>query len=1119
MKFICTVLLFIAVATATFPQKVSSPQGVQFSGKIVPTVCYAKYQNENTYVSAPASFIQGARIQTAVFEVTYVDFSPEAKAAFQAAVDIWSTLITSDVKIRITATWKSLGAGVLGSASAGTFMRDFQGAQRAQTWYPVALAEKITGKELNGTDPDIVASFNSTNSSWFYGTSGQTPSGKFDLVSIVLHEIGHGLGINHNYTVDGDNGEVLNNDLVFNYVTYIENGSNVKLVPSYPQPSPELKTQLTSGNLFFNSESVLAANSNSRAKIYAPSTFSPGSSIAHLDENTYKAGDINSLMTPQIGFAEVVHNPGPIVMAMLNDMGWKRTLIEHTPISNTENINSPFNVTCIIKSDDGYDASSVKLHYSTDGNTFAILPMTATGVANEFSASLPGTGNAIKYKYYLSANDNKQREFVSPGKIFVQGEPVRQATYQFEAGPDTKAPKIVHSAKQFFLNTDTKLDLEAVISDNIGIQNVKVEYQINGVAKTDVAMTLADPKEDSVYKASIPFSPLLSINDIIKYRIVATDNSIAHNQAIAPSATSYFEIPVVGLLPVQNSYSNNFNSATTDFFGDDIFSIQKPTGFTDGAIHTSHPYPNGSGPNNESNFVYQLKVPVKVKAVDAFVKFDEIVLVEPSDANAAFGSDGFFDYVIVEGSKDKGATWKKLIDGYNSRSQTDWLNKFNSSVDKEAQANSTAVGDPSLFKTRQIDLLAAGNFAAGDEVAIRFRLFADQLVHGWGWAIDNLRIQIDDVPPVVLHDHLDYQLKENSVFKIVTKATDSNGLAQLNVDFRINDQPIQTSNLNPVAGTDQYTLNQTVTGLNTGDVFKYKIRAKDLAGNETVLPPNGFFNVTVIELGQPITQYVSDFNSPNSDFIGNFFSIAKPDGFSNPLIQTTHPYPTGFGLNKTSSFNYMLKSPITISETNPFISFDEVAIVQPGASVSADYVVVEASKDKGTTWESVVNPYDASANNTWNSAFAAATNGNSSMLKNRAINLTSTGKFKAGDNVLIRFRLFSNAATNAWGWAIDNLSIQGPITGLESSVVQDVSTSIYPNPVENGKLTVELNSPASSLFHLSFFDSRGVLLTQDEIQTSEEVRKKEYDIKWSSGLYILRIQSGDKSVTQKFVVK
>ncbi len=1110
MKRSGVVLLFAVIIVMNV--KAQHKRGFEIMQPGQPAVCYADPHDKHTYIPSPLKWNATGRTKTATFEVTYVNFSVEAQTAFQAAVDIWATLISSDVPIRITATWESLSTGVLGSATAGTFYRNFSGAQRQQAWYPVALAEKIMGVELNGAgSPDIVASFNSSNSSWFYGTGGGAPVGTYDLVSIVLHEIGHGLGINHNYTVSGTNGLISNGDFVFTYATYLENLSAQNLVTSFTQPSANLRTQLVSANLFFNSPSVLTSNSGTRAKIYAPTTFSAGSSIAHLDETTYAAGDANSLMTPQIGFRETIHDPGPIAMAMLNDMGWTRILIKHTPLPNTEALNTPYVVKAIIQSDKAYDASSVKLHYTTNGTSFTDVSMTATGNANEFSGNIPSSSSAITYGYYISAKDNAQLQSALPGITYLQGSTPRQSIFTFSAGPDSKAPKIVHDAKQFLIDTDSQLVLNAIVSDNIGIQSVKVEYQINGVAKPDITMTLKTPA-DSLYEATISFSPLLSQNDIVKYRIRAIDTSVAHNQTVTP-ATNYFEVPVTGLLPVQTSYANNFNFSTNDFFGDNLFSVQTPTGFNNGAIHTSHPYPNGTGTNSESNFVYQLKVPVKLKAADAFVRFDEIVLVEPSDEGAAFGSTGFFDYVVVEGSKDGGATWKRLLDGYNSRSQADWLTRFNSASDSETQPNSTALGVPALFKTREINLIAAGNFAAGDEVVIRFRVFADQLVHGWGWAIDNLRIQIDEVPPLLLHDHLNYQLKGNDQFTIAVNATDGDALSSLSVEYQINSQAINTYNFPVAAGTSNYTLNQVVTGLNKGDVFKYRIRAKDPTGNESVIPATDFFNVPVIEFNAAATQYVSDFNTTNTDFVGNFFTVSQPTAFNNGLINTTHPYPNGFGLNKTSDFIYLLKTPITIGDGNPFISFDEEVITE---STATEYVTVEGSKDNGVTWEAMIANYNASANATWSAAFTNAQNGTSALLKNRLINMTATGKFKAGDKVLIRFRLSANATKNGWGWAIDNLSIQGPITGLENSVLSGIQ--IYPNPVENGKVSLELTSAQPASFHLSFFNSQGRLVTAETIEVKETVTQKEFETNWPAGLYILRIETGDKMISRKIIV-
>ena len=91
---------------------------------------------------------------------------------------------------------------------------------------------------------------------------------------------------------------------------------------SFPENSTALSAQLRGGNLFFDSAQVRAANGNLRAKLFAPSDFQPGSSYSHLDEATYLRGNANSLMTPQLGLAETIRNPGPITLALFRTLGW-----------------------------------------------------------------------------------------------------------------------------------------------------------------------------------------------------------------------------------------------------------------------------------------------------------------------------------------------------------------------------------------------------------------------------------------------------------------------------------------------------------------------------------------------------------------------------------------------------------------------------------------------------------------------------------------------------------------------------------------------------------------------------------------------------------------------------
>ncbi len=1085
-----------------------------------PIVCYSVAGDANTFVPPPANYLawkknKGGRTKTATIIVTYTGFSQQAKDAFQAAVDIWQTLIVSPVPIRISANWTSLATNVLGSASPSNYYRNFEGAQKVGVWYPIALAEKIARQELNATtDPDIVASFNSDNTSWSFDTQGATTPGKYDMVSVVLHEIGHGLGITHAYEVSGTNGQVqdfFNSDPTI-YETFIENQSATNLVTGFASPSTALGTQLTSDNLFFKSPLVLAGNLNQTGKIYAPSTYSAGSSIAHLDESTYPKGDRNSLMTPNFNSAEAIHNPGPIAMGILKDMGWNEVFIQHTPIKSTENINIDFPVLVQIKNDTAYDASSVKLSYTSDGTTFTTKSMTATTNPGEFQSVIPKTGSIVTYGYYISVTDNAQRTFLNPGKQYTQGtSTTKQTLNTFVAGPDTKAPTITHSPTSFIKNTETQLKLSAIVRDNISLQKVEVQYAVNNVLYPTELMTNS---KDSTYDAAITLPAGLVQGDKIQYRITATDNAATANVTAVPSATDYYTVNVVSLAAVQDFYTNNFDAATTDFFGDQQFSITTPAGFSNGAIHSIHPYPNGTGSNFESNYVYQLRVPVKLKASNATLKFDEIVLAEPSDVGAAFGSANFYDYVIVEGSSDGGTTWKPFADGWDSRLQSAWLAKWNSSFDTQTQPNSTAVGVPSLFASHSIDMLANKNFAAGDQVLIRFRLFADQLVHGWGWAIDNLKVQIDDVPPLILHNQVDFLASNATALSLQTKVTDGGGLKDLTIEYSFNNGTVASLPQTITAGTSLYNISLALSGLTTGNDIQYRIKATDLAGNASVLPASGFFNVSLLDFASTLTTYVSDFNSTNTDFTGNFFSVTKPTGFNDAAIHSSHPYLNGFGLDNTSSFHYLLKKPVVVDATNSLISFDEIVLMEYTGTSVKDYVVVEGSKDKGATWQPLLDPYSSNASQQWASAFDAHSSGVPGLFKNRLVDITGTGKFKSGDAVLIRFTMKADSTTNGWGWAIDNLSIQGPITGLEKTVSE--SFQVYPNPVHSDYLTVKL-PPSFGDAAVSIVSSQGQTMSVSTVEETVEPQKI-YVGNIVNGFYLVRIHSSAGTLTKKIII-
>ncbi len=756
MKNIFT-LLFLLPSLLLFSQKEKTQAyPTTLSHQHNGTVCSMGEPMPGFVIPAPAKS-RDNNSAPVVFEVTYGASVPQiAKTSFERATAILGDLFTSPMPISVRLrAGDDLEANTLAGAFPGTYLRNFNAAPKANAWYPIALAEKIAREEFNSVRApyDIEVTYNS-EINWNY-TSTSVQANQFDFVTVILHELIHGMGFSAlgNVNEDTNIGTLRLDGISAAYSQFLEDAAGQNLSEEIDDPSIAMGTALRSNALFSVTPSL--ALSEQRARIFAPIVYSGGSSISHLDERTYN-GTPNALMTPSVSRAAIVHNPGPLALDMLYDLGWIYTSIIHEEGVGTEDFTQSFPVTAKIFSDNGYDPSTMEMVFSRDTfQTETRVAMTPTGNTDEFTATLPAPNEETNYQYYFSVKDNRDLTFVAPAEA-----PTPFFFEYFYAADDIQ-PEIVHEPETTLDDKSTQLIIEASVTDFFtGLDEVVIDYKINGVTQDPAPMQadLSDGFRPDLYVGVITLPATgLSEGDVLEYRIIANDKSPSRNTITSP-VTDFYNVTITKTLDAVDLYVNDFVVDDNDFSGQG-YTISQPAGFNDQAIHSIHPYTN-AGENNTRNFSYNLRIPIVVRKSEALIEFEEIVLVEPGEPGTTFGDTEFWDYVIVEGRRTNSTIWQPFLDGYDSNADPTWRSTYVNSISGN---NSTAAGSPRLYRDRTIDMLENGNFVEGDTVLVRFRLFSDPFAVGWGWAIDNLRIQDTQVAIEEFVEEQDFLVYPNPI--------------------------------------------------------------------------------------------------------------------------------------------------------------------------------------------------------------------------------------------------------------------------------------------------------------------------------------------------------------------
>lgn len=196
--------------------------------------------------------------------------------AFQFAANIWGATLDSSVTIVVLANFDPLTcsatSAVLGSAGPRTVWRNFPNAPLSDVWYNAALANKMAGEDLlTATDDpdfhqDIRARFNVnlgnagclTGSPFYLGLDANHGTG-VDLVAVLLHEFGHGLGFIS--LVDEETGEALEDEGVASpgiYDTFLYDNTLGKTWPEMTN-AERVQSAINTRRLAWNGPIVTAA--------------------------------------------------------------------------------------------------------------------------------------------------------------------------------------------------------------------------------------------------------------------------------------------------------------------------------------------------------------------------------------------------------------------------------------------------------------------------------------------------------------------------------------------------------------------------------------------------------------------------------------------------------------------------------------------------------------------------------------------------------------------------------------------------------------------------------------------------------------------------------------------
>ena len=397
-----SILTSIGLVAAILVAPISIPAANALEIKVAPAGWGYIYASGKTVSAQSTPRSPSANIEKkSNFIVNFNTVPTVARGAVQAAIDVWSENFSSTVPINVNVSWgRASSYGILAAASAKNNFANFPNAPDKTLYYAAALANALAGKDIDPTAPELEITITS-DAPWYYGTDGKCPPKSYDLESVILHEMGHGLGfISGNYYDQYSGYGRIDQPTPFDAYAQLPDGRRLEDMPS---PSIETGKALTSP-LYWSGENAIKANNGIKPPLYAPSIYEPGSSVSHLDERTFSQSGANSVMTPNLDSGEVFHLPGSLLLAMIDDMRVKPPagIAYGTP-------QPPQNVKALVSDKSAIVEFDPPVNFRSAQISSYEVKNVQSGdsvVVNESPAIITGLSNGSKYTFTVSATNS-----------------------------------------------------------------------------------------------------------------------------------------------------------------------------------------------------------------------------------------------------------------------------------------------------------------------------------------------------------------------------------------------------------------------------------------------------------------------------------------------------------------------------------------------------------------------------------------------------------------------------------------------------------------------------------------------------------------------------------------